>query len=161
MKHLKLNKSMKKPELYRYAEQLQARLCAMEAAATKGLSRPADAASYVLDNIDARALEQEHFWVVWLNARQQALGHELIAKGSMSQVDVHPRSVFRSAVRMNVHSMILVHNHPSGDPKPSQSDLDLTRRMRDAGELMGIPVLDHLIITGTQFVSLASLGLVF
>lgn len=158
---MKLSKNMKKPELYRYAAQLESRLRAMEAASSNTLVSPRDAALYVLEKIDARAMEQEHFWVVWLNARQQPLGHELIAKGSLSQVDVHPRSVFRSAVRMNVHAMIIVHNHPSGDPKPSESDIALTRRMRDAGELMGIPILDHLIVTGTDFVSLASLGLVF
>jgi DNA repair protein RadC len=82
-----------------------------------------------------------------------------IAVGSLAQVDVHPREVFRPLVRSGMHSVILVHNHPSGDVEPSDADLELTRRLSDVGRLVGIPVLDHLVVTRTDSISMATLGL--
>ncbi|HAF60508.1 MAG TPA: hypothetical protein DCK81_05150, partial [Clostridiales bacterium UBA9856] len=67
---------------------------------------------------------------------------------------VHPREVFRSAVKKGVAAIIVIHNHPSGNPMPSQNDLDITRRLCEAGQLLGIPVLDHLIIGDGVFISL-------
>ena len=84
---------------------------------------------------------------------------ETVAIGSVSSVEVHPREVFRPMVRAGLHSVIAVHNHPSGDPSPSEADLELTRRLADVGVLLGIPLLDHLVVTATEVVSMAALGL--
>lgn len=102
--------------------------------------------------------EQEHFIAFLLNARQKILAERVIAVGALSQVDVHPRELFRDAIRMVAHSIIMAHNHPSGDTEPSAADYELTRRMIQAGKLLGIPVLDHVIVTDSATVSLASLG---
>ncbi len=103
---------------------------------------------------------QENFMVMGLDSRQRIKMVRTVAVGSLAQVDVHPREVFRPLVRSGMHSVILVHNHPSGDPSPSDADVHLTRRMAEVGRLMGIPVLDHLVVTADDGVSLAALGLV-
>jgi DNA repair protein RadC len=101
---------------------------------------------------------QELFAVLGLDARQRVRLVRRVAMGSIAQVDVHPREVFRPLVRAGMHAAILVHNHPSGEPDPSESDFDLTRRLVEVGRVVGIPVLDHLIVTRTRAVSLAALG---
>jgi DNA repair protein RadC len=103
--------------------------------------------------------QQEHFVAVLLDARQAVLDVLGISVGSLAQVDVHPREVFRDAIRRGAHSMIIAHNHPSGQAKPSSADVDLTRRMVQAGELMGVPVLDHLVVTTDDAFSFAANGL--
>lgn len=102
--------------------------------------------------------EQECFCIAIFNARQQILSVEKIAMGSLASVEVHPRDVFRKAIRMCGHSLIICHNHPSGDASPSDADIDLTNRLVDAGKLLGVPVLDHIIVTKKDHVSLASIG---
>jgi len=118
---------------------------------------PQDVAGYVRSNFGVQ--EQEHFVVLGLDARQCIRLVHRVAIGSLAQVDVHPREVFRPLIRSAMHAGILVHNHPSGDPSPSQADLDLTLRMAEVGRLVGIPVVDHLVVTRDACVSLASLGL--
>jgi DNA repair protein RadC len=103
--------------------------------------------------------QQEHFVAILLDARQSVLDVMGIAVGSLSQVDVHPRELFRDAVRRGAHSMIIAHNHPSGAARPSTADVELTKRMVEAGELMGVPVLDHLIVTTDEAYSFAGAGL--
>jgi DNA repair protein RadC len=78
----------------------------------------------------------------------------------MAQVDVHPRELFRPCIREGIHSVILAHNHPSGDCEPSEADVELTKRMCEVGRLVAIPVLDHLIVTDSEHCSLAALGFV-
>ena len=102
---------------------------------------------------------QEVFLVIGLDARQRVRLVRTVAVGSLAHVDVHPREVFRPLTRAGMHSVIAVHNHPSGDPQPSEADIRLTQRLATAGELMGIPLLDHLVVTRTATVSLAALGL--
>jgi DNA repair protein RadC len=103
-------------------------------------------------------LPQECFAVIGLDARQRVRCVRKVALGSVAQVDVHPREVFRPLVRAGMHATILVHNHPSGEPDPSESDIDLTRRLVEVGRVVGIPVLDHVIVTRTRAVSLAAMG---
>lgn len=122
------------------------------------LHRPTDVADFL--HATYRGACQEQFMVLGLDARQRVRLVRTVATGSLSQVDVHPRELFRPLVRAGTHSVILVHNHPSGEPRPSDADLQLTRRMAEVGELLGIPVLDHLVIAGTECVSMAALGLV-
>ena len=97
--------------------------------------------------------EQEHFVVAVLDARQRPLDVLVIGMG---HVDVHPRDVFRHAIRTNAHAIIIGHNHPSGDLKPSHADIELTQRLVTAGEIVGIRVLDHIIFDETAGRSLAA-----
>lgn len=92
-------------------------------------------------------LPQEQFWVIHLNTRHVPFGMQMISQGSLSASIVHPRDVFRDAVICSTHGLILAHNHPSGDPTPSEEDVEITQRLRRAGELFGIEILDHLIIS--------------
>lgn len=102
--------------------------------------------------------EQEYFAAILLDTRQRVVDVLGVAVGSLSQVDVHPRELFREAVRRGAHSVILAHNHPSGELDPSEADIEMTRRMIEVGKLIGIPVLDHVIVTREGSVSLASVA---
>jgi DNA repair protein RadC len=121
------------------------------------LRTPNDVSAYLRARIGHA--EREEFVVLGLDARQRVRLVRQVAVGSLAQVDVHPREVFRPLVRSGMHSVILVHNHPSGDVEPSDADLELTRRLSEVGRLVGIPVLDHLVVTRTDSISMASLGL--
>jgi DNA repair protein RadC len=89
---------------------------------------------------------KEHFWVLGLNARNVIQYIELVSLGTLTLAFVHPREVFRFAIMKAISSLMIAHNHPSGDPEPSQEDLKLTRRLVDAGKIIGIELLDHIII---------------
>ena len=104
--------------------------------------------------------DREVFAVVLMDARNQVLGINTVSIGSLTASVVHPREVFKAAILMNAANIILAHNHPSGDPSPSKDDIDLTRRLHKAGELLGIEVLDHLILTDTDFLSFKEKGLI-
>jgi DNA repair protein RadC len=134
---------------------------AFELGRRAGESRPAglairgpdDVASHVRDLVRAR---REHFVVLLLNARHELQRRETVSIGSLNASIVHPREVFLPAILHSAASVILVHNHPSGDPEPSEEDLQITRRLLDVGELMGIGVLDHVIVAERGTVSLRS-----
>ena len=98
--------------------------------------------------------KREMFYVLLLNARHEALRQETISVGSLNASIVHPREVFKPAILASACSVILIHNHPSGDPEPSEEDLSITKRLVEAGELLGIGVLDHVIIAGRGVCSL-------
>ena len=121
------------------------------------ISSPGDALSMLSDIKDQ---QREHFLCLYLNARNQVIHKEVVSIGSLSSAIVHPREVFRTAVAQAAASVILAHNHPSGDVSPSQDDINLTRRLVQAGEIMGIDVLDHLIIGSDDFISLKERGLI-
>jgi hypothetical protein len=91
-------------------------------------------------------LAAECFWVVMLDSRGRPLGRRQIARGTLTACLVHPREVFAPAIRARAASVVVVHNHPSGDPTPSAEDLLLTERLREAGELLGIPLVDHIVL---------------
>jgi DNA repair protein RadC len=97
---------------------------------------------------------QEHFVVLLLNARHELQRKLVISKGSLNASIVHPREVFRPAIVASAASIILVHNHPSSDPEPSEEDLEITKRLVQVGELLGIAVLDHVIVARRGVVSL-------
>jgi len=120
------------------------------------ISCPAEAVPLLAEIKDQR---KEYFLCLYLNARNQVVHKEVISIGSLSASIVHPREVFQVAVCRSAASLILAHNHPSGDVSPSQDDLELTRRLTKAGQIMGIEVLDHLIIGPTEFLSLKERGL--
>jgi len=105
-------------------------------------------------------LGKERFYTVLLDTKNRILREVLVSEGSLSQSVVHPREVFLTAVRESAASVILVHNHPSGDPTPSREDRDLTNRLRDGGDLLGIRVLDHVIIGSTRYYSFSGQGVI-
>ncbi len=102
--------------------------------------------------------EQEEFYVLSLDVKSRLISKNLIAVGTVNAAIVHPREVYKMAVMHSAYSIIVVHNHPSGDAMPSQSDIELTNILVDAGNLMKIPVLDHVIIGNNNYSSLKSMG---
>ena len=88
--------------------------------------------------------------VIYLNARNEMVYKKPMFIGTLNASLVHPREIFAEALKQNAASVILVHNHPSGDPEPSEDDLKITKRIQEAGKIMGIDVLDHIIITKTK-----------
>ncbi|RLL47959.1 JAB domain-containing protein [Oceanobacillus piezotolerans] len=117
---------------------------------------PDDGADYIMEEM--RTLKQEHFIVLFLNTKNQVIHRQTIFIGSLNASIVHPREVFREAVKRSAASIIVAHNHPSGDPSPSQEDIHVTRRLLESGKLIGIELLDHLIIGDRKFVSLKEKG---
>jgi DNA repair protein RadC len=120
---------------------------------------PADIANLLLTEMGL--LEQEHLRVVLLNQRNQVLSIPEVYRGSVNTSLIRIAELFRDAVRQNCPAVVLVHNHPSGDPTPSSADGMMTRQLYDAGQLMGIDLLDHLIIGGGRYVSMKHVGLGF
>jgi DNA repair protein RadC len=114
---------------------------------------PEDVLAQVRDLSRAR---REHFVVLLLNARHELQCRETISIGSLNASIVHPREVFLPAILHSAASVVLVHNHPSGDPEPSEEDLSITRRLVQVGDLVGIGVLDHVIVAARGVVSLRS-----
>ncbi len=104
------------------------------------------------------AADRESFYTMLLDTRHNLIGVEEVAKGSLNGVEVHPREVFKSAVLANAAAMLIAHNHPSGNSSPSRQDIELTGRLIDAGKMMGIPILDHVILTRDGCHSMRSSG---
>ncbi len=98
-------------------------------------------------------LKQEHFGMIMQNIRGGVIRCEILYKGTLTQTFAHPREIFQTALKYHAASVILVHNHPSGDSTPSQDDILLTKRLIDAGRLMGIPIHDHLIVSASGYYS--------
>lgn len=130
-------------------------------------SRPTDEAPQIHSPADVAALygplmrdlPREIFKVVLLNTSNRVIGDFNASEGGLSASIVEPRAVFRTAILQNAAAIICLHNHPSGNPEPSQEDVRVTRQLVDAGKLVGIPVHDHIIIAGSTFTSLAERGL--
>ncbi len=114
------------------------------------LNHPREVAAYLVE--DMKDLRQEWFRILLLNNRKQVLGYETVSVGTLNASLVHPRDVFEKAIRRNAATILLVHNHPSGNPHPSPEDCALTARLTQAGALMGIEVVDHVIVgNGTYY----------
>jgi DNA repair protein RadC len=120
---------------------------------------PADAANMVMSEMSL--LEQEELRVMLLDTKNRVLATEALYKGSLNTSLIRVGELFRYAIRANCNSLIVVHNHPSGDPSPSPEDVAVTKQMVEAGKLLDVEVLDHLIIGGQRFVSLKERGLGF
>lgn len=119
---------------------------------------PEDGANYVMDEM--RFLSQEHFVCIYLNTKNQVLHKKTVFIGSLNASIVHPREVFKEAMRRSAASVICFHNHPSGDPNPSREDIDVTQRLTECGKIIGIDLLDHIIIGDQKFISLKEKGYV-
>ncbi|HEX9093147.1 MAG TPA: DNA repair protein RadC [Coriobacteriia bacterium] len=106
-----------------------------------------------------RGLDREHFWALALTTKNHLLRMVEISVGSLNASIVHPRELYKEAVRLSAASVVVVHNHPSGDPTPSGADLQLTRRLARAGEVLGIELLDHVVIgDGGAHTSMRDMG---
>jgi DNA repair protein RadC len=115
------------------------------------ITGPADVFKLLKRRLGRR--EKEHFLVLLLDARSCVLGIETVSVGTVNASLVHPREVFRPAIRENACSLILAHNHPSGDPTPSEDDVAITRRLVAVGETHGIAILDHIVICSRDYAS--------
>ncbi len=104
---------------------------------------------------DLRAADREHFVVFDLDSRHRLIERRVVHIGTLNGVEVHPREVFRQAIVNGAAAIILAHNHPSGDPTPSEQDLEITERLREVGRICNIQVLDHVVVAAVGFVSLA------
>ncbi len=102
---------------------------------------------------------KEHFKLLLLNTRNRIIGIVAVSTGTVSASLVHPREVFKAAISHGAHSVVLAHNHPSGNPEPSDDDISLTHRLVEAGRLLGIEVLDHIIVTHKDSISFKEKGL--
>lgn len=104
-------------------------------------------------------LRHEEFWVLLLNSANQLIRHCRVTQGTLNTSLVHPRECFHEAIKEKAASVIFIHNHPSGNPEPSQEDMVVTKQLVDSGKILGIPVHDHIILAGSTFVSFAERGL--
>jgi len=103
---------------------------------------------------------KEYFFTLHLDGKNRILCLDGVSVGSLNQSIVHPREVFKTALLSSAAGIILVHNHPTGDPSPSSEDITITRRLKEAGELLGIKVLDHVIVGDGEYISFVERGLV-
>jgi DNA repair protein RadC len=117
---------------------------------------PEDGAKYMMN--DMRFLTQEHFVCLYLNTKNQVIHKQTVFIGSLNASIVHPREVYKEALKRSAASIICLHNHPSGDPAPSREDIEVTKRLVECGKIIGIELLDHLIIGENKFVSLKEKG---
>lgn len=140
------------------AVELGKRLSACPAGRRAAVTCPGDAADYALPRF--RYEEREHFAIILLNVKNHILSMPVISIGSLTASVVHPREVFRAAIQQTAASIILVHNHPSGDPTPSREDIEITNRLVAVGRVMDIPVLDHIILGNDNYISLREKGVI-
>ena len=116
---------------------------------TRQILSPSDAYEMIKDQL--QDLDREQFIITCLNTKNEPTNISVVAVGTLNKAIVHPREVFKTAILSNAASIMAFHNHPSGDTMPSQQDLQLTQRLYEAGELLGIKLLDHLIIGDGSF----------
>ncbi len=122
------------------------------------LSCPDDVRRCVM--VELATLEHEEFSIILLNNQNQLLHRETLFMGTLNTVSVHPREVIKLVLKHNAAAAILVHNHPSGEPEPSRSDINLTKKLKGLLEMLDVRLLDHFIVAGAETVSMAERGLV-
>lgn len=122
------------------------------------IKSPDDVAALVMN--DMRNLDKEYFRILLLNTKNHVLSIETINIGTLNSSMVHPREIFKVAIKKSAAALILFHNHPSGDPSPSTDDINITKRIIQSGDILGIFVLDHIIIGDNKFISLKTEGLI-
>ncbi len=139
------------------AIELGKRLTTFELGVDKPVKSPQDVANLLME--DMRYLKKEHMKLVLLNVKCNLISVEEISIGSLNASIVHPREVFNPAIKKSSASIIMVHNHPSGDPTPSSEDIAITARISEAGKLIGIELVDHIIIGDGKYTSMKEKGL--
>ena len=123
---------------------------------TRTISSPKDAYEMIKEQLEG--LDREQFIIACLNTKNEPTNISVVSVGTVNKAIVHPREVFKTAILSNAASVMAFHNHPSGDTTPSDQDIQLTHRLVEAGELLGIKLLDHLIIGDGSFTSLKEKG---
>jgi DNA repair protein RadC len=121
------------------------------------LKSPEDVVAVMRSKLKGK--KKEHFWVICLDTRNRLINCRPVSMGSLDTSIVHPREVFKEAFSSSAASVIFVHNHPSGDPEPSKEDIEPTKRLAKAGEIMGIDILDHIIVCDKNYASLKASNL--
>lgn len=121
------------------------------------VNRPSDVAELYSPRLENLNVEQLH--VATVDSQHRIISDVLVTRGILNASLAHPREVFRHAIAENAFAIILIHNHPSGDPTPSSADISLTTQLRESGDILGIPVLDHVIIGRRRFSSFMELGI--
>lgn len=147
----------------------QAKACQLLAAAELGkrmatmprkdrdrVTSPADIAALFMEKL--RYHNEEHFYVLMINAKGEIIEQAETSIGDLCSTVIHPREVFSKAIKRSAASVVFIHNHPSGDPTPSQQDIDTTQRLVQAADILGINVLDHIVIGDGEYISLKSCG---
>ncbi|MGF6376120.1 DNA repair protein RadC [Clostridiales Family XIII bacterium PM5-7] len=140
------------------AIELGKRISACPASEKYSIASAEDVANLFMEEL--RYLRKEHFKTVLVNSKAEIIATDNVSIGELSSTVVHPREVFNLAVRKSAAAVIFVHNHPSGDPKPSDEDIITTKRLVEGGDLLGIRVLDHIIIGDGKYTSLRGMGFV-
>lgn len=138
-------------------KELAHRMACKKNADIKSIHGPDDVAHYAMPY--ANHENKEHFWIIILNAKNHIITMQNVSVGSLTATVVHPREVFETAIKYHAANIILVHNHPSGDPMPSREDIKVTEQLVKAGKIMDIPVLDHVILGNNRYSSLKEKGL--
>lgn len=123
------------------------------------IKNPKDVANLFM--LDMGTLEKEYFKALYLDSKNQIIKQETLFIGSLNESIVHPRDIFKIALEENAASVVILHNHPSGDPNPSEQDLEITKRIIEAGKIIGIEVLDHIIIGENKYISLKQKGIFY
>ncbi|QCX32494.1 JAB domain-containing protein [Caloramator sp. E03] len=141
------------------AIELGKRLRSYRSDRTITINSPKDAAEIVME--DMRYYKKEHFKVIFLNTKNVVIDVKDLSIGNLNSSIVHPREVYNEAIKKSSASIIAIHNHPSGDPTPSQEDINITKRLVEAGKIIGIDLLDHIIIGDGCFISLKEKGIIF
>ena len=132
--------------------ELAKRLYTVDAKKKVCITSPSDVAKFTTPDLMHKS--KEYFKILILNTKNEVISYEEISVGSLNTSIVHPREVFLQAIKKSAASIILVHNHPSGNPQPSKEDISITKRLIEAGKILGIGVLDHIIIAANGYVSL-------
>ena len=120
----------------------------------KKIQSPNDIFNIAQNVIRGNEYAEENLWLITLDTKNNITGIFTVSTGSLNASIVHPREIFKRAVLQNAASIIICHNHPSGDPAPSKEDINITKRLKEAGDLIGIKLLDHLIIGDNNYISL-------
>lgn len=147
---------IKKAQLIKVVHQLARRLNQSEYQTLPRIKNPDDV--FKLLQPDLQYLQKEAFVVLLLNTKHVVIHKEIVSVGSLNASIVHPREVFKLAIKKSASGLICIHNHPSGDPSPSKEDIAVTKRLKDAGDIVGISVLDHIIVGGDHYYSMREEG---
>lgn len=128
------------------------RVCDVQANAPRAI------AEVLMNGLELSTKLQEEMWVLMLNVKCKIIGASMVSRGGISSSAADPREVFRPAIVAGAYAVILAHNHPSGDPTPSGGDLTVTKRLKEAGEILGVQVLDHIIVGDNTYHSMKENG---
>ena len=123
------------------------------------VSSPGAVYKAACDILELHEQPNEVFAILCLNTKNKIAGAHIISQGSLNSSIVHPREVFKAAILNNANAIIMLHNHPSGDPTPSREDIEVTKRLIEAGTLLGINVFDHVVIGDGTYISMKEKGL--